>query len=163
MPDLPTFALHKSMLPRGQEPGRHSRGQHALVDTVRNASAESSSCVTKKQKHVQYNTRTTHEKKNESIKTSEPQSDTHNDMATDVPQDKSQQGAFNPETGEFNWDCSCLGGMAHGLCGEKFKSAFSYFMLSTDEPKGMNWIDQFKYVDHQNIHMYVPATDVTPE
>lgn len=25
-----------------------------------------------------------------------------------------QEGAFNPETGEINWDCPCLGGMAHG-------------------------------------------------
>ena len=25
-----------------------------------------------------------------------------------------QQGAFDPETGEINWDCPCLGGMAHG-------------------------------------------------
>ncbi|KAH7246921.1 hypothetical protein B0J15DRAFT_402042 [Fusarium solani] len=60
------------------------------------------------------------------------------------PEDKGQQGAFNPETGEFNWDCSCLGGMAHGPCGEEFKSAFSCFMLSNDEPKGMNCIDHFK-------------------
>jgi intermembrane space import and assembly protein 40 len=78
------------------------------------------------------------------------------------PEDKGQQGAFNPETGEFNWDCSCLGGMAHGPCGEEFKSAFSCFMLSNDEPKGMNCIDHFKYVDHPSIHMHVPATDATP-
>jgi len=24
------------------------------------------------------------------------------------------EGAFNPETGEINWDCPCLGGMAQG-------------------------------------------------
>ncbi|KAM6516135.1 Oxidoreductase [Fusarium falciforme] len=68
-------------------------------------------------------------------------------MATNdasVSEDKSQQGAFSAETGESNWGCSCLGGMAHGPCGEKFKSAFSYFTLSTDEPKGMNCINQFK-------------------
>ena len=25
-----------------------------------------------------------------------------------------QQTAYNPETGEINWDCPCLGGMAYG-------------------------------------------------
>jgi intermembrane space import and assembly protein 40 len=56
-----------------------------------------------------------------------------------------QQGAFNPETGEINWDCPCLGGMAHGPCGEEFRNAFSCFVYSTEEPKGMDCIDKFKY------------------
>lgn len=55
-----------------------------------------------------------------------------------------QQGAFNPETGEINWDCPCLGGMAHGPCGEEFKSAFSCFIYSEVEPKGVDCIDKFK-------------------
>ncbi|RSM15387.1 hypothetical protein CDV31_004977 [Fusarium ambrosium] len=103
--------------------------------------------ATQKQKHVQAKTETTHEKNSESTKTTEPQSGAQNDMTTNdtsTSEDTSQQGAYNPETGEFNWDCSCLGGMAHGPCGEEFKSAFSCFMLSTDDPKGMNCIDQFK-------------------
>jgi intermembrane space import and assembly protein 40 len=57
-----------------------------------------------------------------------------------------QQGAFNPETGEINWDCPCLGGMAHGPCGENFREAFSCFVFSKEEPKGMDCIDKFKYV-----------------
>lgn len=56
-----------------------------------------------------------------------------------------QQGAFNPETGEINWDCPCLGGMAHGPCGEEFKAAFSCFVFSQEDPKGMDCIDNFKY------------------
>lgn len=32
----------------------------------------------------------------------------------ELEQEADQQGAFNPETGEINWDCPCLGGMAHG-------------------------------------------------
>jgi len=56
-----------------------------------------------------------------------------------------QGGAFNPETGEINWDCPCLGGMAHGPCGEEFKAAFSCFVFSTEEPKGMECIDKFQY------------------
>ena len=55
-----------------------------------------------------------------------------------------QQGAYNPETGEINWDCPCLGGMAHGPCGEQFKEAFSCFVLSEDEPKGINCVGAFK-------------------
>lgn len=60
-----------------------------------------------------------------------------------------QEGAFNPETGEINWDCPCLGGMAHGPCGEQFKAAFSCFVFSKEEPKGMDCIDKFKYVTLQ--------------
>ncbi|KAJ2804976.1 Oxidoreductase [Coemansia guatemalensis] len=55
-----------------------------------------------------------------------------------------QAQAFNPETGEINWDCPCLGGMAHGTCGEEFKAAFSCFVYSKEEPKGMDCIEAFK-------------------
>lgn len=54
------------------------------------------------------------------------------------------QGAFNEETGEINWDCPCLGGMAHGPCGEEFRAAFSCFVYSSAEPKGMDCIERFK-------------------
>lgn len=57
-----------------------------------------------------------------------------------------ESAAFNPETGEINWDCPCLGGMAHGPCGEEFKAAFSCFVYSQEEPKGIECIDKFKYV-----------------
>lgn len=53
-------------------------------------------------------------------------------------------GAFNPETGEINWDCPCLGGMAHGPCGPEFREAFSCFVFSEDEPKGINCVDKFQ-------------------
>ncbi|KAK7687139.1 hypothetical protein QCA50_009642 [Cerrena zonata] len=53
-------------------------------------------------------------------------------------------GAFNPETGEINWDCPCLGGMAHGPCGMQFREAFSCFVFSEDEPKGINCVEKFK-------------------
>jgi len=55
-----------------------------------------------------------------------------------------EEGAFNPETGEINWDCPCLGGMAHGPCGEEFKEAFSCFVFSNEEPKGIDCIDRFR-------------------
>ncbi|ODQ66680.1 hypothetical protein NADFUDRAFT_41307 [Nadsonia fulvescens var. elongata DSM 6958] len=53
------------------------------------------------------------------------------------------QSAYNPETGEINWDCPCLGGMAHGPCGEDFKAAFSCFVYSEAEPKGVDCIEKF--------------------
>ena len=59
-------------------------------------------------------------------------------------QEDSSQAAFNPETGEINWDCPCLGGMAHGVCGEDFKAAFSCFVYSKEEPKGQDCIERFK-------------------
>ena len=53
-------------------------------------------------------------------------------------------GAFNPVTGEINWDCPCLGGMAHGPCGPEFREAFSCFVFSEAEPKGINCVDKFQ-------------------
>ncbi|KAK0212743.1 hypothetical protein DFS33DRAFT_61965 [Desarmillaria ectypa] len=53
-------------------------------------------------------------------------------------------GAYNPETGEINWDCPCLGGMAHGPCGKEFRDAFSCFVHSEDEPKGINCVEKFQ-------------------
>ena len=54
------------------------------------------------------------------------------------------QGAFNPVTGEINWDCPCLGGMAHGPCGQQFREAFSCFVFSEQEPKGIDCVEKFK-------------------
>lgn len=61
------------------------------------------------------------------------------DVAADA-----QKGAFDPETGEINWDCPCLGGMADGPCGEEFKEAFSCFVYSKEEPKGIDCIEKFQ-------------------
>ena len=62
----------------------------------------------------------------------------------DLEEEAESEGAFNPETGEINWDCPCLGGMAHGPCGEEFRAAFSCFVYSKEEPKGMDCIDRFR-------------------
>ncbi|KAK3290441.1 uncharacterized protein B0H64DRAFT_412361 [Chaetomium fimeti] len=63
-----------------------------------------------------------------------------------LEQEAAQQGAFDPETGEINWGCPCLGGMADGPCGEEFKAAFSCFVYSKDEPKGMDCVDKFQHM-----------------
>ncbi|TCD71644.1 Oxidoreductase [Steccherinum ochraceum] len=53
-------------------------------------------------------------------------------------------GAYDPVTGEINWDCPCLGGMAHGPCGLQFREAFSCFVYSEQEPKGIECVEKFK-------------------
>ncbi|RLV93135.1 Mitochondrial intermembrane space import and assembly protein 40 [Spathaspora sp. JA1] len=60
------------------------------------------------------------------------------------PEHQEGEAAYNPETGEINWDCPCLGGMAHGPCGEEFKDAFSCFVFSETEPKGIDCIKKFE-------------------
>jgi len=75
----------------------------------------------------------------------------------DLEEEASQQGAFNEETGEINWECPCLGGMAHGPCGEQFRTAFSCFVFSKEEPKGVDCIEHFKgmqdcFRDHPDIY-----------
>ena len=64
--------------------------------------------------------------------------------AASASTEESAPTAFNEETGEINWDCPCLGGMADGPCGEEFKAAFSCFVYSKEEPKGIECIDKFK-------------------
>lgn len=54
------------------------------------------------------------------------------------------KGAVDPVTGEINWDCPCLGGMADGPCGPEFKEAFSCFVRSTEEPKGIECVEKFR-------------------
>lgn len=64
--------------------------------------------------------------------------------STPASDSKDQSAAFNPETGEINWDCPCLGGMAQPPCGDAFKEAFSCFVYSTAEPKGVDCVEKFK-------------------
>ncbi|CAK7909112.1 mitochondrial intermembrane space import and assembly protein 40 [[Candida] anglica] len=74
----------------------------------------------------------------------------------------SQAAAYNPETGEINWDCPCLGGMADGPCGEEFKEAFACFVYSETEPKGIDCIKKFEnmrtcfrqYPEHYREELY---------
>ena len=48
------------------------------------------------------------------------------------------------ESGEINWNCPCLGGMAVGPCGVEFRDAFSCFHYSETEPKGADCIEKFQ-------------------
>lgn len=66
------------------------------------------------------------------------------DGASELEEEAQGEGAFNPVTGEINWDCPCLGGMAYGPCGPEFREAFSCFVYSKEEPKGMDCINKFQ-------------------
>ncbi|KAG8972965.1 Oxidoreductase [Tulasnella sp. 425] len=59
-------------------------------------------------------------------------------------EEEAGSAAFDPVTGEINWDCPCLGGMAHGPCGPQFREAFSCFVYSEQEPKGVDCVEKFK-------------------
>lgn len=68
-----------------------------------------------------------------------------------------RQAAFDPVTGEINWDCPCLGGMAHGVCGEQFREAFACFVYSKEEPKGQDCIEKFRgmqecFAEHPEVY-----------
>ncbi|KAK7057110.1 CHCH domain protein [Favolaschia claudopus] len=80
----------------------------------------------------------------------------------------SGEAAFNPETGEINWDCPCLGGMAHGPCGPEFREAFSCFVHSEDEPKGINCVEKFQgmqscFREHPEVYASEIADDEAAE
>lgn len=47
-------------------------------------------------------------------------------------------------SGEINWNCPCLGGMASGPCGVQFREAFSCFHYSEAEPKGSDCYEHFR-------------------
>lgn len=62
------------------------------------------------------------------------------------------------ENGNINWDCPCLAGALQPPCGEAFKAAFSCFVYSKTEPKGMDCEAAFAamkqcFQDHPEIYM----------
>lgn len=60
-----------------------------------------------------------------------------------MPGDELQPAGLITESGEINWDCPCLQGMADGPCGTEFKDAFSCFHYSEEVPKGADCIEPF--------------------
>ncbi|CAG9806708.1 unnamed protein product [Chironomus riparius] len=61
----------------------------------------------------------------------------------ELPPSEPAPGLLLP-SGEINWNCPCLGGMATGPCGVEFRDAFSCFHYSDAEPKGSDCYDAFK-------------------
>lgn len=60
-----------------------------------------------------------------------------------LPPSEPSPGLLLP-SGDINWNCPCLGGMATGPCGVEFRDAFSCFHYSEAEPKGSDCYDAFK-------------------
>lgn len=66
-------------------------------------------------------------------------------------------------SGEINWDCPCLGGMASGACGEQFKTAFTCFHLSQEELKGSDCLEEFRSMQEcfrQHPELFPPEDDL---
>ncbi|KAL5014491.1 hypothetical protein ScPMuIL_008761 [Solemya velum] len=77
-------------------------------------------------------------------------------------QDEEEEPGLILPSGEINWNCPCLGGMASGPCGVDFREAFSCFHFSKAEPKGSDCFEQFKtmqecMLDHPDLY---PTKDV---
>ena len=47
-------------------------------------------------------------------------------------------------SGEINWNCPCLGGLAVGPCSVEFRDAFSCFHNSKEEMKGSDCVENFQ-------------------
>lgn len=97
----------------------------------------------------------------------EPAEDEPETAKADASEDEAQS-AYDERTGEINWDCPCLGGMADGPCGEEFKAAFSCFVFSEADPKGIDCVDKFKLMQdcfrqHPDVYADEIAADEAAE
>lgn len=84
------------------------------------------------------------QERKESVEKSDSKTPKANEAEHEGEEEPKRESAYDPETGEINWDCPCLGGMAHGPCGEEFKAAFSCFVYSEAEPKGIDCVEKFR-------------------
>ncbi|XP_020502498.1 mitochondrial intermembrane space import and assembly protein 40-B isoform X2 [Labrus bergylta] len=66
------------------------------------------------------------------------------ELVEEDPDDPYEERGLILPSGEINWSCPCLGGMASGPCGTEFKEAFSCFHYSKEEVKGSDCLDQFR-------------------
>ncbi|CAN9511686.1 unnamed protein product [Ophioblennius macclurei] len=66
------------------------------------------------------------------------------ELVEEDPNDPYEERGLILPSGEINWNCPCLGGMASGPCGTEFKGAFSCFHYSKEEVKGSDCMEQFR-------------------
>uniref|UniRef100_UPI003AAF6BDD mitochondrial intermembrane space import and assembly protein 40-B-like n=1 Tax=Centroberyx gerrardi TaxID=166262 RepID=UPI003AAF6BDD len=66
------------------------------------------------------------------------------ELVEEDPNDPYEERGLILPSGEINWNCPCLGGMASGPCGTDFKEAFSCFHYSKEEVKGSDCLEQFR-------------------
>ncbi|KAJ3790830.1 hypothetical protein GGU10DRAFT_241229, partial [Lentinula aff. detonsa] len=119
---------------------RWTRDQRIALDSV--TASESTSAKTPALDGP--SSETHHASASPSEKSESVASSTEQQQSEAETSDNASQGAYNPETGEINWDCPCLGGMAYGPCGPEFREAFSCFIYSEEEPKGINCVEKFQ-------------------
>uniref|UniRef100_A0A673ABV4 Mitochondrial intermembrane space import and assembly protein 40-like n=1 Tax=Sphaeramia orbicularis TaxID=375764 RepID=A0A673ABV4_9TELE len=74
----------------------------------------------------------------------EHESPSNAELIADDPNDPYEEQGLILPSGDINWNCPCLGGMASGPCGSQFKEAFSCFHYSKEEVKGSECIDYFR-------------------
>ncbi|KAJ8408991.1 hypothetical protein AAFF_G00240120 [Aldrovandia affinis] len=66
------------------------------------------------------------------------------ELVAEDPDDPYEEHGLILPSGDINWNCPCLGGMASGPCGEPFKSAFSCFHYSKEDMKGSDCLELFR-------------------
>ncbi|KAM6927202.1 coiled-coil-helix-coiled-coil-helix domain containing 4b [Xenentodon cancila] len=66
------------------------------------------------------------------------------ELVEEDPNDPYEERGLILPSGEINWNCPCLGGMASGPCGTEFKDAFSCFHYSKEEVKGSDCLEPFR-------------------
>ncbi|KAI9522937.1 Mitochondrial intermembrane space import and assembly protein 40-B [Dissostichus eleginoides] len=66
------------------------------------------------------------------------------ELVEEDPDDPYEERGLILPSGEINWNCPCLGGMASGPCGTEFKDAFSCFHYSKEEVKGSECLEHFR-------------------
>uniref|UniRef100_A0A8C8ICT7 Mitochondrial intermembrane space import and assembly protein 40 n=1 Tax=Oncorhynchus tshawytscha TaxID=74940 RepID=A0A8C8ICT7_ONCTS len=83
------------------------------------------------------------------------------ELIADDPNDPYEDQGLILPSGEINWNCPCLGGMASGPCGTQFKEAFSCFHYSNEEVKGSECIDNFRAMQEWADATAVGGADAT--
>lgn len=83
------------------------------------------------------------------------------ELVEEDPNDPYEEGGLILPSGEINWNCPCLGGMASGPCGTEFKDAFSCFHDSKEEVKGSECLEQFRAMQEcmQRYPEFYPQED----
>lgn len=71
-----------------------------------------------------------------------------------LPEDEESPGLIL-SSGEINWNCPCLGGMATGPCGVEFRDAFTCFHFRLIFYLLIGQISPFPFMFHKNIYFYL--------
>ncbi|XP_029954962.1 mitochondrial intermembrane space import and assembly protein 40-A-like [Salarias fasciatus] len=84
------------------------------------------------------------------------------ELVADDPDDPYEEQGLILPSGDMNWNCPCLGGMASGPCGSQFKEAFSCFHYSEEEVKGSDCLENVRNMQEcmqKNPELYPQEED----